>query len=131
MYNYKHITEAIDKPSCDYLTDFLKRCKEDGVAVQDDQCPDSWSVGHNPVLDKLLEDFLPKAEYETGKKLFPTYAYARYYKKGEVLECHTDRPSCEYSATITLGFNDKVWPLHIADPGQETDLGINLPLLSP
>ena len=124
MKNFKHITNALHKETCNYLTKWLKKCAETKEAVQDDQCSKSWSMAHHSITDKVLEEFLPKMEEETGKKLFPTYAYARLYQKGEVLKCHTDRPACEYSATITLGHDGEVWPFWAADPGEDTDQGI-------
>ncbi len=124
MENFKHITNALHKETCDYLTKWLKKCVETKEAVQDPQCPKSWSMWHHPITDKVLEEFLPRMEEETGKQLFPTYAYARLYQKGEVLKCHTDRPPCEYSATITLGHDGEVWPFWAADSGEDTDQGI-------
>ena len=124
MEKNKYLENALHKDNCEYLTQFLKDCKENGTAENDSQCPTSWSVYHHPTLEKVLESFLPKMEQETGKKLFPTYAYARHYTKGEVLECHTDRPACEYSVTITLGHDGDVWPFWFADAGEETDQGI-------
>ena len=44
-------------------------------------------------------------EKETGLSLYPTYAYARIYKKAHR---HKDRFSCEISTTMNLG--DK-WPI--------------------
>ena len=124
MDNFKPITEAISKDTCAQLTEFLKESTENNAAIKDEQCPNSFSVYDHSVLDQVLEECLPRMEQETGKKLFPTYAYARFYLEGEELSCHTDRESCEYSATITLGHDGEVWPLWIADPGEDTDLGI-------
>ena len=124
MDNFKYITEAICKDTCAQLTKFLQESTENNAAIKDEQCPNSFSVYHDPVLERVLEEFLPRMEQETGKKLFPTYAYARFYLEGEELLCHTDREACEYSVTITLGHDGEVWPLYIADLGQDTDLGI-------
>jgi hypothetical protein len=59
-------------------------------------------------LINLLEDLLPHFEKACGKRLYPTYSYARLYKPGEELKKHKDRPACEISATITLGFEGDV-----------------------
>lgn len=124
--NFKHIKDAMHIETCNFLTDFLRQCSENNIGMDDGQCPKSSSVSshQHDILDKVLEEFTPFMEKEVGKKLFPTYAYARYYLNGEVLLCHTDRPACEYSATITLGFDKNVWPIFIANPGKETDQGI-------
>jgi hypothetical protein len=50
-------------------------------------------------------------EKQTGLKLIPTYAYARIYKKGDILERHKDRFSCEISTTLNLGGDE--WPIFI------------------
>jgi len=122
--NFKYVKNALDRSNCEYLTNFLTESIENNLAVVDDQCENSWSVHHHEILDRVLEAFTPKMEEETGKKLFPTYAYARYYQRGEVLKCHIDRPACEYSATITLGHSGGIWTLWISDPGDETDQGL-------
>ena len=50
-------------------------------------------------------------EKHTGMKLIPTYSYARIYKKGDVLNRHKDRFSCEISTTLNLGGDE--WPIYI------------------
>jgi len=125
MIEAKVVKNFLDKGNCAYLTEFIKDCEKNGEGERDTQCPKSWSVANHPTLEKVLEACLPRMEMETGKKLFPTYTYARHYTKGEVLECHTDRPACEYSVTITLGYDDKEsWPFWFAESGEETDQGI-------
>lgn len=124
MADIKHLKDAISKETCEFLAQFLKDSAHDGLAIKDDQCPDSFSIDKRPELETLLEAFLPRMEEETGKKLFPTYAYARLYKKGEELLCHMDRESCEHSATITLGFDNAVWPIFVGDQGMVGDLKI-------
>lgn len=65
-------------------------------------------------FDKLLETLLPYFEEKLNLKLYPTYSYARLYTtQGEVLENHRDRPACEISATITLGFEGDVWSIYM------------------
>ena len=49
-----------------------------------------------------------------GKELLPTYAFFRVYPKGDRCLVHTDRPSCEHSFSMALGYGDDiVWPLEI------------------
>lgn len=124
MAQIKHLKEAVTKESCEFLTQFLKDSVSAEIAVKDDQCPNSFSVYNHPNLELLLEKFLSVMEKETGKKLFPTYAYARLYQNGEKLLCHVDRESCEYSATVTLGFDKAVWPIFVGDRGAIDDLKI-------
>lgn len=54
-----------------------------------------------------------------GEMVFPTYAYARIYKNGNVLEKHLDRPACEISLSVHLQ-GDKEWPIYMEKPNGET-----------
>jgi hypothetical protein len=63
-------------------------------------------------METLLQIAKPLIEKHTNTKLIETYAYARMYKKGDILKRHKDRFSCEISTTINLG-GDK-WPIYIA-----------------
>jgi len=53
-----------------------------------------------------------------GENVFPTYCYSRLYKKGNVLERHTDRIACEISLTVHLD-GDKEWPIWVQTPDGE------------
>jgi alkylated DNA repair dioxygenase AlkB len=49
-----------------------------------------------------------------GVKVYPTYSYARLYYAGNELVPHRDRPSCEFSVTVTLGGEfEMLWPIYI------------------
>ena len=62
------------------------------------------------LMDSLLYLKLPKVELESKLKLYPTYAYWRYYVFGGTLEKHLDRPSCEVSVTACIKKYDD-WPI--------------------
>jgi len=78
---------------------------------------------HVKYADSLTESLLlflkPEIEKHSNLKLIPAYSFFRIYKSGHVLEDHRDRPSCEISVTIPLGFKyngksgDYLWPLHV------------------
>ena len=69
----------------------------------DKQVPNTYSHYADLVMETLLEKVKPRMEKETKLKLIPTYSYARIYKKGDVLQRHKDRFSCEVSTTLFLG----------------------------
>jgi hypothetical protein len=117
MQGYSHLSGFLDKDNCAELTAELKRIVAEGKTTKDLQCPLSEAIHGAPVFDSLLEQLLPNFEIASGKKLYPTYAYARLYSPGEELKIHTDRPSCEISATLTLGFEGNVWPIYMGDEG--------------
>jgi hypothetical protein len=115
MQGYSHLSGFLAKDSCAELTEELKRIVAEGKTTRDPQCPLSEAVHGATVFDSLLEQLLPNFEIASGKKLYPTYAYARLYAPGEELKIHTDRPACEISATLTLGFEGNPWPIYMGD----------------
>ena len=108
---YIYLSNFLDKENCNQYVLEFKKLIDQGLCKKDPQCPLSWSIGHSPLFDSLLEQLTPNMEAATGKKLFPTYAYARWYAPGDELKVHRDRPSCEISATINLGFEGNPWPI--------------------
>jgi hypothetical protein len=97
-----------------FLQDLLPECMVSFLATYceiliannkfstDDQCPLSLSLGGDPALDAVLEWIRPEIQALLGVELVPTYSYARRYAKGEILERHTDRASCEVSVSVSL-----------------------------
>jgi predicted 2-oxoglutarate/Fe(II)-dependent dioxygenase YbiX len=116
---FVHLPNFLDKDNCAQLTDELKKLVGKGATTKDSQCPKSQAVHGALVFDSLLEQLVPNFELVSGKKLYPTYAYARLYAPGEQLHHHTDRESCELTATITLGFEGDVWPIYMGDFADE------------
>lgn len=112
---YVHLKNVLSKEMCEHFVAQLKDTVKDQSVIGDLQCPISQTAPSIPVFDALLEQLVPVFEETLGKKLFPTYSYARLYPHGEELKIHTDRPSCEISATLTLGFEGGVWPIYMAD----------------
>ena len=56
----------------------------------------------DPFTDTILKLSTDHISCMLGKHLLPTYTYVRFYQRGDELKIHTDRPECEYSATLTL-----------------------------
>tara|TARA_B100000212_G_scaffold288273_1_gene229286 strand:- start:241 stop:882 length:642 start_codon:yes stop_codon:yes gene_type:complete len=86
----------------------------------DPQALGAYSLYGDPLMDALLQnstDFISKT---IEVDLVPTYSYWRLYITGNELKKHKDRPSCEYSSTLCIGYDgsnldDKNynWPIHI------------------
>jgi hypothetical protein len=122
---YVHLKSALDKQSCEILTNELKTLVKAKKTIKDSQCPLSEAVHGAQIFDNLLEAMLPYFEQQLGLKLYPTYSYARLYnQQGEELKNHRDRPACEISATITLGFEGDVWSIYMGDDEDKT-LNVN------
>jgi hypothetical protein len=119
---YVHLKNVLNEQSCKNLTEYLKDLVNDKKTFNDPQCPNSESIHGAEVFDKVLEELTPYFEEKSGLKLYPTYSFARFYnKQGEILENHRDRPACEISATITLGFEGNVWSIYMGDHEDKTN----------
>lgn len=118
---YVHLKDFLSIESCNKLTHELQRLVADKKTQRDEQCPMSEAVHGAPVFDSLLLQLVPHFESVCGKRLLPTYSYARLYAPGDELKNHTDRESCEISATVTLGFDGDVWPIYMGDDINKTN----------
>lgn len=50
----------------------------------------------------------------TGKRLAPSYSFFRAYQQGDRCTVHSDRPACDHSVSLALGYSDGiVWPIEI------------------
>lgn len=78
----------------------------------DNQSPNSFAWYGSIHGDALISLLRPKLSEITGKRLIETYSYWRAYYEGGILEKHTDRPSCEYSATVCVKKGNKDWPIY-------------------
>jgi hypothetical protein len=85
----------------------------------DPQVPDTYSLYGDQAMETLFYYVKPKMEKETKLKLSETYAYARLYKKGDILERHKDRKSCEISTTLFLA--GEQWPIYVDPKGAGDD----------
>ena len=75
-----------------------------------DQVPDAFGCYADFAMETLMQDLQGKIEEITGLKLCPTYTFSRIYTEGDILERHKDRPSCEISSTLCLGYDYSTAP---------------------
>ena len=118
---YIYCPELLKVEAANEVVQGIQKLIDEGHSTQDVQCPLSHAIGHVPILDSLLEQLTPIISEVTGKKLHPTYAYARKYSPGDELKIHKDRPSCEISATINLGFKGEQWPIYVGHKEDKSD----------
>jgi len=111
-HGWAYVPNLVDKYECEMLTNHLHLMNDAGKMKADRHCPLSTGMYGDPVLDNFLELNRSKISKLVNISLLPTYTFARLYKTKETLFIHKDRPSCEISATITLGHdeNSKIWP---------------------
>ena len=136
---YKIIRKAVSKDIVDFVNNYillkeqvhdtLKDSRyiipfsDDWGTREDRQCWNAYSHYADIAMETLLVNCLPLVEKETNLKLWPTYAYTRVYKKGHVLEKHTDRKSCEVSTTLNLGGD--MWSIYLTDT-KKKDIEVKL-----
>ena len=125
--NYMVIRKAIDPKIAEFVMNYFMMKRQVARTMfderfispfttewgvwNDQQAPETYSHYGDLAMETLLLAVLPKMEKETGLSLYPTYAYDRIYKNGDILHRHKDRFSCEISTTMNLG-GDK-WPIYI------------------
>lgn len=104
--NYVYLSNILSKDITDFLTKYVTLRAQSGTMIQDPQCPKSLASYGDPAFDTLLADLCPIFSAVAGEPLLPTYTYHRLYKKGDVLEIHRDRASCEISATVSIAVDN-------------------------
>ena len=117
------LRDFIDNKTCVAGTERLFELEKKGKSTSDSQCPKSPAVYGDPFFDEILGRLTPVYSKIVGKTLAPTYSYARLYRVGETLAEHTDRPACEYSITINLGYT-KNWGVRFGEEELYLDKGM-------
>ena len=113
------LRSLVTNPALAFLYEYASKAADFGKGrLDDDQAPNTPSWYGDAIMESLLEALLPRLEIETGIALYPTYAYFRVYKHGDVLKRHTDRPACEVSVSLSLGYTgNESWPIWIEQAG--------------
>jgi len=95
-------------------------------ADQDSQISNTYCTYSDLVMETLLMKLQSLMEEQVKLKLYPSYSYARLYKKGDELKRHKDRLSCEISTTLFLGGDE--WPIFLEPSGKKNKKGIKINL---
>ena len=127
---YCVIKSAISEELRDFVTQYAlfdeqqNFLPEKETTMQGPQVPDAHSKYADPAMETMLLHLHKIMQENTGLKLHPTYSYYRVYRPGDKLEPHTDRPSCEISATLCFNYsyntNSYQWPIFME--GSRVDL---------
>lgn len=125
-YGYIVAKNVITEDMCKIFTQYALFDRLNNFTDNDPSFPDTHAKVYDNLMESLLLFCKPIIEKHTNKKLIPTYSCFRVYKPGDFLIDHTDRLSCEISASITLGYKyncdipDYNWPLHGYVNGKKT-----------
>ena len=124
LYNYFIMKRQVAKTCFD--SRFISPFENMLGTWDDDQIPNTYSHYSDVAMETLMLKCQPIMEKTTGLKLYPAYTYARIYKKGDTLERHKDRFSCEISTTMNLGGDD--WAIYLEPSGEIGKKGIKVDL---
>lgn len=102
---YIKIEELIPEELVETCTLYAKAMEKFNFKDGDPLAPNSHSDKDDFLMESLLVMLTPKLEQITGLSLCPTYSYYRVYKAGEKLIEHVDRPACEISVSLCLGYD--------------------------
>jgi uncharacterized protein (TIGR02466 family) len=91
---------------------FDLKIENDELELDNGQVPGTFTAYGTYIGDSILKMLQPVAESVAGEELYPCYTFFRLYNRMDWLKPHTDRPSCEFSATIPI-FTDKPWPIYM------------------
>lgn len=108
-----YIPQALDIDTVNNLNNEMHELEMKGETNLDDQCPLSHSYYNAPQAEAAGRSLVEPLSKLLKLDLEYAYCYARIYQPGEVLTPHTDRESCEISATMTLGHHGEsdIWPI--------------------
>jgi len=93
---------------------FDLKIENDELELDTGQVPGTFTAYGSGIGDSILKMLQPVAESVIGEELYPCYTFFRLYNHMDWLKPHTDRPSCEFSATIPI-FTDKPWPIYMQE----------------
>ena len=116
---YCTVRRLLPAPVRDFLYEYARKAARTGrLSTGDTQLPSTPSRYADPFMESVLQSLLPQVAEASGLRLYPTYSYFRVYKHGDVLAAHVDRPSCEVSVTISVGYEaDAIWPVWVEREG--------------
>lgn len=125
---YVLIQSAITPGDREFLLGYVLATLGRKSSVKGDaQVPGTPCVYGDFAMETLLEKVLPSLEHRLELKLFPTYSYVRIYKDGDFLPKHIDRPACEISGTVCLGYAPDVppWPIWVEHNSRSVPVSLN------
>ena len=127
IYKYTVLRSLVKEPTLSFFYKYAVHLATGSGANKGDGCmPGTPSIYADPMMETLLEALRPHVEQATSLHLYPTYAYFRVYKADDVLPRHTDRPSCEISLTLSLGYRAKrPWPIWIDGASGASSVDLN------
>lgn len=115
------LRQAVDIKMLNFIEPYFFYNQIKNPNSSDTQVSTAQSYYGDSMTEALLSRLKNTVEKATGLELFPTYSYYRNYRKGDILHPHLDRPACEISATLCLGYSysdvEYEWPIFVEGKG--------------
>lgn len=103
----------LDSSDVTYVLNNILRLEQDLDWSKYEEWTDNVVGISNVEFNDIHKKYLPKMEAITGFELIPTYSFWRVSRMNTMLPIHVDRPPCEVSITINVGYSDdKIWPFY-------------------
>lgn len=112
---YVVLKQFIPRIMCEYISENIKVLEASAYFnYGDTQVEKAFSAASPAITETLLDVMTPILSKTINCELYPTYSYLRIYVKGAVLGKHSDRHSCEVSATVPISYDcPGIWPLYL------------------
>jgi len=126
QHGYVVIKQFIPRLMCDYIAKNIRVLEANSrLSFGDTQVEKAFSGGSPAAAETLLDLMTPVLSQTLNCELYPTYSYLRIYVRGAELAKHTDRNSCEISATLPIECESASnWPLCIEIDGSVKKIGL-------
>lgn len=112
-FGYCVIRQAVNHDTISVFENYARMQRFNNYYLYDEQTCSHWRYA-DTLGESLLLHLQPVMEKVSGRELYPTNSVLRIYQNGGVLKKHTDRPTCEYSATLAIGYDAKyLYPIWI------------------
>ena len=104
---YCIVKSAISTELRDFITQYalFDEMQDYSLEKGKPQVANTHSKYADPAMETVLLLIQNTIEENTGLKLFPTYSYYRVYRNDSDLKPHTDRESCEISASLCFNYS--------------------------
>ena len=93
--------------------------------IGDSQSDCNFACYGDLIFDTILLGKVSELQSAIGLGLIPQYTYYRLYTNGSELIKHKDRPSCEISGTMCIGYESHYnWPIFFTDKNGQDMISI-------
>jgi hypothetical protein len=116
---YCIVRQAIEPGLAQVFENYTLMQRFNKYYLNDDVTHSKWRYS-DVFGESLLLHLQPLMEKISGLSLYPTNSVLRIYHKGGILKKHVDRPTCEISATLTVGYDAKdPYPIWVQSMGEK------------